>query len=308
MSSRILITGGKGFLGKHVCEEQFQDGTIFVPGRGLDLMDKSLLVRYINRHGIDSIIHLAAACGGIGINAQQPGRFIRDNLLMGINVLEAADLTNLKKVVLLGTVCMYPKFASVPFREDDIWNGYPEETNAPYGIAKKTIMEMGNAYRQQYGLNVITLIPVNMAGEHDHFEDGRSHVIPAMIAKMDLARRQQAEEITLWGDGSASREFLYAGDCARAIRLAFTHYNDSMPVNIGTGQEITIKDLAEKVAQKVGFEGKIRWDASMPNGQPRRCLDVSRAKESFGFEALVDLDEMLDRTIEYYRMKEDKGA
>lgn len=309
MASRILITGANGFLGGHVTREFLgvtSPYVVFTPNRdALDVEDKPSLGSFVAANRVDSIIHLAAQCGGIGINAERPADFIRSNLVMGINVLDVAHEFGLDKVVLLGTVCMYPKFTDVPFREDSIWDGYPEETNAPYGIAKKTVMSMGDAYRQQFGLNVISLIPVNMAGEFDHFEDDRSHVIPALIAKMERARLSGADEVVLWGSGSASREFLYAGDCARAIRLAFENYNGHLPVNIGTGQEITIRDLAEKVAQKVGFEGKIVWDATKPDGQLRRCLDVSRAKELFDFEARVDLDDMLDLSIAYYRSESD---
>lgn len=316
MVSRVLITGANGFLGKHVKIEFTGAGynttiptckMMSVPTSAeLNIFDRAALADYVKRFGIDSIIHLAAECGGIGINEKRPADFIYSNLMMGINVLSVAAEFRLKKTVLLGTVCSYPKFAVVPFREDDIWDGYPEETNAPYGIAKKTIMVMGDAFRRQFGLNVVTLIPVNMAGEFDHFENSRSHVIPALIVKMEGARRQELDEVVLWGDGSASREFLYAGDCARAIRLAYENYDGNLPINIGVGQEITIRDLAEKVAQKVGFTGKIVWDTSKPNGQQRRCLDVSRAKQ-FGFTALVGLDEMLDRTIKYYRSEASDG-
>lgn len=317
MGRKVLITGAGGFLGRHVqlefasanykvLSESDDDDMMFLPSSALvDLLNEQQLLDYVDRNAIDSIIHLAATCGGIGINAELPADFIYYNLKMGMNVLEVARKRALEKVVLLGTVCMYPKYAPVPFREDDIWEGFPEETNAPYGIAKKSIMVMGDAYREQHGINVITLIPVNMAGEFDHFEDDRSHVIPALIAKMERARLAEDDEVVLWGDGTASREFLYAGDCAEAIRLAYENYDESLPVNIGTGQEVTIGDLAEKVAQKVGFEGKIVWDADKPNGQPRRCLDVSRAREKLGFEARTSLDDVLDLAIAYYRSEND---
>jgi len=310
---KVLITGAAGFLGRHVTNEFLSVGygrypagpnEIFTPSSAqVDLLDFDSTHQYVRRNRIDSIVHLAAVCGGIGINAERPGDFIRDNLVMGINILEVARLSRLKKVVLLGTVCMYPKFTPVPFHENDLWNGYPEETNAPYGVAKKAVMEMGNAYRRQFGLNTITLIPVNMAGEFDHFGDDRSHVIPALVAKMANASSNGSDSVTLWGDGSASREFLYAGDCARAIRMAYESYDGELPINVGTGFEITIRELAEKVAQRVGFRGTIVWDDSKPNGQPRRCLDVSRARELIGFEAEVSLDEILDRVVDYYRSK-----
>ncbi len=300
----ILITGAYGFLGYHVLSEFLDNGYINIlsPHReALNLLHVGAMEDYCAEHNVSSVIHLAAVCGGIGANAASPGRFIHDNLVMGVNVLEAARKLKMNKVVLLSTVCAYPKMANIPFKEDEMWDGYPEETNAPYGIAKKTLMVMGNAYRAEYGLNVITLLPVNMAGEHDHFNEDVSHVIPALVVKMETARLAGDTEVVLWGDGSPSREFLYAGDAARAIRMAFESYDGDLPINIGTGKEVTIRELAEKVAQTVGYTGSIRWDKSQPNGQPRRCLDVSRAKELLNFEALVDLDEMLYRTVQYYR-------
>jgi GDP-L-fucose synthase len=306
--SNLLITGANGFVGRHVVREFLTSKySLFTPRSSeLDLLDVDKLLSYCLFNKIESIIHLAATCGGIGINAEKPADFIFQNLQMGMNVLQVAKTldgfrTNRFKITLLGTVCSYPKYTPVPFKETDLWNGYPEETNAPYGIAKKTVMLMGQAYRRQHGMDVITLIPVNMAGECDNFDPNTSHVIPALIRKMVTAKELDMPSVSLWGDGSASREFLYAGDCARAIRLAHENYSSIEPVNIGTGAEITIKELAEKVALKVGYRGIINWDTTKPNGQPRRCLDVSMAKKHFNFEAEVGLDEMLDRAIRFYQ-------
>jgi GDP-L-fucose synthase len=250
---------------------------------------------------LDTVVHLAAQCGGIGINREKPGEFLYNNLMMTSNLIEACRLEGIRKFVGIGTVCSYPKFAPVPFREDDLYNGYPEETNAPYGQAKRMQLEMLRAYRKQYGFNGIYLIPVNMAGEYDHFDEAGSHVIPALIKKFHDAKMWDVNKpVTLWGDGSASREFLYAGDCAEAIYLAAIRYDGELPVNIGTGQEITIAELATKVQRVVGHKGDILWDETKPNGQPRRCLDTSRAKELFGFEAKTDLDEILARSYTYY--------
>lgn len=300
--SRVLITGATGFLGKHV-QRDFEENSpeqIVCVGSDLDLTDRMTLGGFCVGNEISSIIHMAALCGGIGLNRDRPGDLIDLNLRMGINVLNVARDLDMDKVVLLGTVCMYPKYTPVPFLEDDIWEGYPEETNAPYGIAKKTLMVMGNAYREQFDLNVVTVVPVNLAGEYDHFEEERSHVIPALVKRFVDARANDEPSVTLWGTGSASREFLYAGDCARGIRLAFERYNSPEPVNLGTGVEITIRELAEKIAAKTGYEGDILWDATKPDGQPRRCLNVLRAANQFGFEAQVGIDEMLDRVIDWY--------
>lgn len=305
-----LITGANGFVGKHLTALlQRGEEYVLTPKREqLDILDSSAwplqhpdaninLRNYIKQNNVDTIVHLAATCGGIGINKDNPGRFIYENLQMGINVLEAARMTGVKKVVNLGTVCAYPKFAEVPFREETIWNGYPEETNAPYGIAKKTIMEMGIAYATQYGMDVTNLVPVNMAGEHDNFDLYSSHVIPALIRKFEEADGK----VTLWGTGSASREFLYAGDCARAIGVALERSTGPQPINLGTGEEITIKDLAELI-QRVGeYDVEIEWDSTKPDGQPRRCLDVTRAKNVLRWEAQTSLEEILSRTISWYR-------
>ncbi|MCV0439789.1 MAG: GDP-L-fucose synthase [Hydrogenophaga sp.] len=306
----ILITGAHGFVGKHVVDllQRGEEHILTPQRRELDLLNSSEwplqhpdaninLRHYIKRNNVDTIVHLAATCGGIGINKDNPGSFIHQNLQMGINVLEAARQTGVKKVVNLGTVCAYPKFAEVPFREETIWNGYPEETNAPYGIAKKTIMEMGIAYATQYGMDITNLVPVNMAGEYDNFDLYSSHVIPALIRKFEEADGK----VTLWGTGSASREFLYAGDCARAIGVALKRSVGPQPINLGTGEEITIRDLAELI-QRIGeYDVEIEWDSTKPDGQPRRCLDVTRAKNVLRWEAQTSLEETLSRTISWYR-------
>lgn len=303
--SHVLITGANGFLGKNLVEYWLANNTDYdklttPSSKDVNLASYGSTYQYFRSLGkIDLVIHLAALCGGIGINQQRPGDFIYQNMMMGANVLEAAHQYEVRKVVLLGTVCQYPKFTPAPFKEDDIWNGYPEETNAPYGIAKKAVMEMGMAYRRQFGMNVISLIPTNLIGKYDHFEEDRSHVVPALIKKFGDALRQQLLHVTVWGDGTASREFLDARDAARAIYLAAKHYDGGLPVNIGNGQEVTIKDLVNQIAKLMDYRGSITWDASKPNGQPRRCLDVSRAKELFGFKAQIPLKESLKNMIEY---------
>jgi len=248
----------------------------------------------------DIVIHLAAAVGGIGANRQHPGEFFYKNLVMGVQLIEQARLRDIEKFVALGTVCAYPKFAKVPFSEDDLWNGYPEETNAPYGLAKKMLLVQSQAYRAEYGFNSIFLLPVNLYGPGDNFDPESSHVIPALIKKCVDAIESGAEHIECWGTGQVSREFLYAGDAADGILLATEHYNESEPVNIGAGFEIKIVDLAEKIVRLTGFTGDIRWDRSQPDGQPRRCLDVSRAKKYFGFEARMPFDKGLRATIDWY--------
>jgi nucleoside-diphosphate-sugar epimerase len=317
---RILITGSSGFLGKHVVAQLADQHELFTPSHdelnilhptvaAIHTADKDYyftagraLTMYMHANKIEAIIHLAATCGGIGINKENPGKFIYENLQMGVHILEAARLSNIKKVVLLGTVCMYPKHTPVPFKEEDIYNGYPEETNAPYGIAKRTIMEMGDAYHRQYGLNVTNLIPVNMAGEGDNFDESSSHVIPALIKKFESPRHRHPEPyVELWGTGSASREFLYAGDCARAIALSLETDTGPAPINLGTGKEITIKELAELVKQVGQYDAEIHWDSTKPDGQPRRSLDITRAKETLGWEPSVELEETIRRTITWYR-------
>ncbi len=311
--SKILVTGSRGFLGSHVVEEFTNNGYYYF-GRNeglrpyldcpssteLDVTNQNELFAYCTAMGITDIIHLAADCGGIGYNQENPGSLFYRNMMMGVNVVEVARRLEMNKVLLLGTVCMYPKHAPVPFREDEIWNGYPEETNAPYGLAKKAAMVMGQAYREQYGLDCITLIPVNMTGERDCFDEGRSHVIPALIKKFLDAKRSGDQSVQVWGTGQATREFLYAGDCARAIRLAFEDYSGPEPVNIGTGVETSIADLARLVADTVGYQGEIIWDSSKPDGQPSRCLDISRAHLEFQFMAKVNLQEMIHRTVRWY--------
>tara|TARA_R110002096_G_scaffold123141_1_gene266632 strand:- start:152 stop:1120 length:969 start_codon:yes stop_codon:yes gene_type:complete len=311
-NSTILVTGANGFLGHHVIKalEEYRNGgtsgarrdiKILTPGRDeLNLMFASEIENYLWKHTPGVVIHLAAQCGGIGINREKPGEFLFNNLTMTSNLIEECKLYGrVRKFVGLGTVCSYPKHTSVPFREENLYDGYPEETNAPYGIAKRVQLEMLKAYRTQYGLNGIFLIPVNMAGEWDNFKDESSHVIPAMLKKFHQAKLSGAASVTLWGDGSASREFLYAGDCADAILRATLLYDSPEPVNIGTGKEVTILELAEKIKKVVGYEGAIVWDKTKPNGQPRRCLDVSRARSGFGFTAQTSLDAMLDQSYKW---------
>ena len=298
---KILITGSKGFLGRHLVERLNEKYELLTPSSSELNIENSLFLRqYISEHSPDAVIHLAAVCGGIGANQKSPADFFLKNSLMSLNILSACNEFKIKKLITLGSVCSYPKFTDVPFKEDDIWNGYPEETNAPYGIAKKSLLVGCQAYRQQYGSNFIHLIPVNMYGEYDNFDLKSSHVIPALINKFHDAKTNRLGSVVVWGDGSASREFLYAGDCAEAIEKGLLNYNSSEPVNIGTGSEITIKELTTKVADLVGYEGNIIYDKKKPNGQPRRCLDTTRAKERFDFVATTTLDEGLKNTYEWY--------
>lgn len=298
---RILITGANGFVGHHLLPKLLNSNhVIHKPSRSeLNLLNINSLKEYCSVHNINSIIHLASLCGGIGINKDNPGRFIYENLQMGINVLETARTLDMLKVINLSTVCSYPKFSPIPFNENNIWDGYPEETNAPYGIAKKTIMLMGQSYNIQYGLNVVNLVPVNMMGEYDHFDLYSSHVIPALIKKFEEAK----DSVTLWGTGEVSREFLYAGDCVEAILIALNKEGLSPePINLGTGKEIKIKDLANLVKEVGGYNNvDIIWDTSKPDGQPRRCLDISRAKERLNWKPVVPIREALMRTINWYR-------
>lgn len=303
-TARVLVTGGGGFLGSHVVTALQAAGArdILTPrSREVDLTDALATRRLLERTRPSLILHLAAKVGGIGANQMHPGTFFRDNLAMGFNVLEEARRAGTAKVVVAGTICAYPKHAPVPFREDDLWNGYPEETNAPYGIAKKALLVMAQAYRQEFGSNFVMLFPVNLYGPRDNFDLETSHVIPAMIRKFASAQAAGAAEVVLWGDGSPTREFLYVDDAARGLVLAAREYDDPEPVNIGAGFEISMRDLALLIASKVGYQGSIVWDRSRPNGQPRRMLDVSRAKQRFGFEAQVGFDEGLDRTLAWYR-------
>lgn len=300
---RVVVTGGAGFLGSFVVEKLRVKGCreIFVPrSKDYDLVQMDAVQRLYRDRTPDIVIHLAARVGGIGANEANPGRFYYDNLMMGAQLIEVGRQRGLKKFVALGTICAYPKFAPIPFKEDDIWNGYPEETNAPYGLAKKMMLAQSQAYRQQYGFNSIVLFPVNLYGPRDNFDPKTSHVIPAIIRKCVEAKESGRTAMTLWGDGSPSREFLYVEDAADGILLATEHYNGNLPVNLGTGEEVTIRDLADFIAKEAGFTGRIEWDTTKPNGQPRRCLDVSRAKELFGFQARHQLREGLKKTIQWF--------
>ncbi|WP_455387687.1 GDP-L-fucose synthase family protein [Petrachloros mirabilis] len=300
---RVVVTGGAGFLGSFVVEQLRAKGCreIFVPrSKDYDLVQMDAVQQLYHDRTPDIVIHLAARVGGIGANQANPGRFYYDNLMMGAQLIEVGRQRNLTKFVALGTICAYPKFAPIPFKEDDIWNGYPEETNAPYGLAKKMMLAQSQAYRQQYDFNSIVLFPVNLYGPRDNFDPQTSHVIPAMIRKCVEAKESGRGAMTLWGDGSPSREFLYVEDAADGILLATEHYNGNLPVNLGTGEEVTIRDLADLIAKEVGFTGRIEWDTTKPNGQPRRCLDVTRAKELFGFQARHQLREGLKKTVKWF--------
>jgi GDP-L-fucose synthase len=301
---RIVVTGGAGFLGTHLLSRLKQAGCrhIFVPVYPeWDLTRATDVERLFDTQRPEALIHLAAVVGGIGANRANPGRFFYHNAIMGIQILDACRRYNVEKTVVLGTICAYPKFTPVPFREDDIWNGYPEETNAPYGIAKKALLVQCQAYRQQYGMNAIFLLPVNLYGPGDNFDLESSHVIPALIRKCVEAVEEGRDDIVLWGDGSPTREFLYVEDAAEGIVLGTERYDKLDPVNLGSGMEISIRDLATAIAKMTGFTGRIVWDASKPNGQPRRCLDVSRAEREFGFRATTPFDVGLRKTVEWYR-------
>jgi GDP-L-fucose synthase len=300
---RTLVTGGGGFLGTHVVERLQREGIdpIVARRRDYDLTHWDHTERLFADAKPDLVVHLAAEVGGIGANRANPGRYWYANLMMGAHVLEQCRLHGVDKLVLLGTVCAYPKFAPVPFSEDDLWNGYPEETNAPYGVAKKSLLVGAHGYREQYGVNSIYLLPVNLYGPRDNFHPTNAHVIPDLIRKMVDAQTRGESEIVLWGDGSPTREFLYVDDAAEGIVLATLRYDDPDPVNLGTGEEISIRQLAELIGEATGFEGEIVWDATKPNGQPRRKLDTSRAKELFGFEAQTPFRDGIARTVAWYR-------
>jgi GDP-L-fucose synthase len=300
---RVLITGGGGFLGSHLVDRVRRDGIepFVARRRDYDLTDATDVARLFEAAQPELVIHLAAEVGGIGANRANPGRYWYSNLMMGAHVLEQSRAAGVRKLVLLGTICAYPKFAPVPFREETLWDGYPEETNAPYGVAKKTLLVGAQGYREQYGLDAVYLLPVNLYGPRDNFDLETSHVIPALVRKMVEAQERGEPEIVLWGDGSPTREFLYVDDCAEGIWLAAQRYDGADPVNLGTGEEISIRALAELVAELTGYEGDIVWDATKPNGQPRRKLDVSRAEELFGFRAHTALRAGLEPTIAWFR-------
>jgi len=305
-SERIVITGGDGFLGRHLQQELLQLGVksenLLVPvSQEYNLTQQNDVVQMYKDMRPSVVIHLAAQVGGIGANRANPGRFFYANMAMGLHLIEGGRVFGVKKFVQVGTTCSYPKFPPVPFREENLWDGFPEETNAPYGIAKKALLVMLQAYRQQYGFKGIYLLPVNLYGPGDNFDLETSHVIPALVRKFCQAYNRNEEQVTVWGSGSASREFLYVQDAARGIMLATEHYDGAEPVNLGSGFEITIKELADKIKELTGFKGRISWDTSKPDGQPRRCLDTSKAKEYFHFTAQTVFEEGLRRTISWWR-------
>jgi GDP-L-fucose synthase len=309
-AARVVVTGGSGFLGRRVVAVLEARGcrSVTVPrSREYDLRERSAVQRLYRDARPDLVIHLAAIVGGIGANRANPGRFFYDNAIMGIETLEQARLAGVAKYVGIGTICSYPKLTPVPFREDDLWNGYPEETNAPYGLAKKMLLVQSQAYRAQYGYDAIHLLPVNLYGPGDNFDPERSHVIPALIVKMVEAVDRGAREVSLWGDGTPTREFLFVDDAAEAIVLASERYDGAAPVNIGSGAEISIADLALAVAHAVGFGGAITWDTTKPNGQPRRSLDTSRAAQEFGFRARTPFGDGLRETVSWYRANQTRG-
>ncbi len=301
---RVVVTGGAGFLGSFIVEKLRERGckSLFIPrSKDYDLIDVDAVRRLYQDSTPQIVIHLAAKVGGIGANLENPGKFFYDNMMMGVQMIEVGRQVGLAKFVAIGTICAYPKFTPVPFKEDDLWNGYPEETNAPYGLAKKMLLVQAQAYRQQYGFNAIYLLPVNLYGPRDNFDPASSHVIPALIKKCVDAIKNGDKEIVIWGTGTPTREFFYVEDCAEAILLAAERYDGSDPVNIGAGFEISIRDLVELIVKLTGFSGNILWDKTKPDGQPRRCLDTSRAERAFGFKARTSFEEGLKKTIAWYR-------
>jgi GDP-L-fucose synthase len=299
---RIVVTGGAGFLGRTLCRRLTSAGAeVLVPTvERYDLVQGDAVRQMYADMKPELVIHLAAVVGGIGANRVNPGKFFYENLMMGVQLLHEGWRSGLEKFVAIGTICAYPKFTPVPFREEDLWSGYPEETNAPYGLAKKMLLVQAQAYRAQYGFNAIFLLPVNLYGPGDNFDPASSHVIPALVKKFVDAREEGLPEVVLWGDGTPSREFLYVDDAAEGIALATERFDGPEPVNLGAGFEITIRELAERLKDLCGFKGRITWDASKPNGQPRRCLDVTQAEKLFGFKAAVPFDEGLKRTVAWY--------
>jgi GDP-L-fucose synthase len=303
MATRVTVTGGGGFLGGYVVDAfRARSCDVFAPRqRDYDLTREADVVRMYDDGAPEIVVHLAAVVGGLGANVANPAKFLYDNLLMGLHLIEHARRRGVRKFVTIGTICEYPKVTPVPFRETSLWDGYPDEATAPYGIAKKTVLVQGQVYRQQYGFDAIHLLPVNLYGPRDNFDPKTSHVVPAMIRKCVEAADTRAQQVVCWGDGTATREFLYVADCAEAIVLATERYSSPDPVNLGSGRETSMRELIDLVAEFSGFEGEIIWDASMPNGQPRRCLDVSRAEHCFGFRASTNFRDGLRRTIEWYR-------
>lgn len=301
---RFVVTGGAGFLGRHVVDALHKRGAgqVFVPrSADYDLREHAAVLDLLHDTRPDVIVHMAAVVGGIGANRERPAEFFYDNLVMGVNLLHEAQRIGVKKFVTIGTVCAYPKFTPTPFSEESLWDGYPEETNAPYGLAKKMLLVQGQAYRQQYGFNAVYLLPTNLYGEGDNFDPASSHVIPALIRKFIEAQQRGDHQVTAWGTGSPTREFLYVGDAAEGIALATERYDGLDPVNLGSGDEISIRDLTHMIAELVGFEGEVVWDTSKPDGQPRRKLDTRRAESAFGFRSSTTFRDGLRRTIDWYR-------